>query len=143
MAYPNLVADFNDSEGSLYPAELYAGEADVITQPWQAGAAISQFQVCMLNSSGEMIPWDGTATVGDGAATVVPTASAIAALAVASGDTGPFFVAGAFNGDLVTGLLIWPGSTHADTLVKRKRAFVGTNIIIGAPKGAQTRMAIP
>lgn len=143
MAFPDYSPGFTNSEGSTYPTELFAGEKDLVTQNLTAGAAVAQFQPVMMNSSGDVIPWDGTNFPGDGALTVLPVPMGIAAMAIASGDVGPVFVSGAFNGNLTTSPIDWPSGSSANTLLKRQRAFTGSGIIINDLKGAQTRMAIP
>lgn len=144
--WPLNVASFNDSEGSSYPAELFAGESDIVTQPMVASAAIAIFQPVMLDSSnaGKIKPWDGTNLPGDGALTVLPVPIGIACHAIASGDTGAVFTGGFFNGDTVTSPIDWSAtSTGANTFLKRQHAFIGSGIRIGRPKGSNERMTFP
>lgn len=137
-SFPNVLAEGVTDEGTFLPFELWAGEAKIITQPFVAAEDIDQFQVVVLNSSGEVAVWNGTDFPGGAEATMVPVPFGIASTAIASGDSGGVYVGGFFNHKA----LVWPGG--AATLVNRKRAFAGNgSIFIGEPAGAATAMTLP
>lgn len=59
MAYPNLLATGVTAEGTFDPAELYAGEADIVTDTGVCGtAAIAQFQPVARDEDGLIVPWN-------------------------------------------------------------------------------------
>lgn len=67
--YPSLLADFTD-EGTFDPFELFAGEADIISDNGVVGAvAIEQFRVIARDASGLIVKWDETAGVASKAGT--------------------------------------------------------------------------
>lgn len=61
-SYPSLLAAGVTYLDRFDQFDLYAGESDIVTSQFQAAdaQAISQFQVCALDASGRLIPWDGS-----------------------------------------------------------------------------------
>lgn len=105
--------------GPLNYELLFAGD----TPPPSSGravaaTAIAKYEVCTILANGQ-ISNDFTG-VTDGAKCV------IAAQPGGIGANIPYFDGGCFN----DALLVWPAGTSFDTLVERKRFFMGTNIKI-------------
>lgn len=104
--------------GPNNPVQLFAGEADVITDAAPALADIAQFEICALTTTGVTPFLVGTHTVDQ----VV-----IAAVAAASGKQCPYYSGGYFN----HAVLIWPAGATLDTYVERKAWLVNRTIKIG------------
>lgn len=59
MSYPNLLAGGVTTEGTFSPTELYAGEADIVTDRGVCGtSAITQFQPVARDEDGLIVPWN-------------------------------------------------------------------------------------
>lgn len=70
MPYPNLLATGVTLEGTFDPTELYAGDADVISDSGAVGAsAIAQFQPVSRAEDGLIMPWDPLAGAANKAGT--------------------------------------------------------------------------
>ncbi|QMV34306.1 head decoration protein D [Salmonella phage vB_SentM_sal2] len=124
---PNYLAG-NGDLGSWEPTQIFAGEADIVTEGSVAGADIAIYQVIAKNAAGAMVPYDPTATAdASPEATPAPQSVAIgiAAQPAKSGQNVPYYIGGVFN----HAALGWPATV--DTLVKRQAVFDRTNIHIG------------
>lgn len=106
--------------GSYTPNELFAGDADLVTNVYTVAASVTLAanSVVALNTSNELVEWvpgaaDSTATpVGITAEAIDTTAGAA---------EHPIYVGGYFNTDAIN----WPGTATAAQI---ESAFVGTNI---------------
>lgn len=116
---PNYLAG-NGDLGSWEPTQIFAGEADIVTEGGAAGADIAIYQVIAKNAAGAMVPYDPTSADSPEA-----TAIGIAAQPAKSGQNVPYYIGGVFN----HAALGWPATV--DTLVKRQAVFDRTNIHIG------------
>lgn len=59
MAYPNLLASGVTLEGTFDPAELFAGEADIVADRGTCGASsITQFQIVARGEDGTIVPYN-------------------------------------------------------------------------------------
>lgn len=123
---PNYLAG-NGDLGSWEPTQIFAGEADIVTDGGAAGATIQIYQVIAKNAAGAFVPHDPTATTGtspDEVPAPESVAIGIAAQPAASGKNVPYYCGGVFN----AAALGW--HTSLDTLAKRQAAFDRTNIHI-------------
>lgn len=111
----------NGDLGSWEPTQIFAGEADIVTDGGPAAADIVIYQVIAKNAAGAMVPHN------PGAAEGAPEALAIgiAAQPAKSGQNVPYYIGGVFN----HAALVWDSTL--DTLVKRQAVFDRTNIHIG------------
>lgn len=116
---PNYLAG-NGDLGSWEPTQIFAGEADIVTEGGPAGADIAIYQVIAKNAAGAMVPYNPTTPDAPEA-----TAIGIAAQPAKSGQNVPYYIGGVFN----HAALGWPSTV--DTLVKRQAVFDRTNIHIG------------
>lgn len=118
---PNLLAGSEDI-GSWAPTQIFSGEADIVTDGLVVAAAVKQYEVISVPTSGDnlgkMVPWDPAATDGS------QLAVGIALFAGAVGQSVPYYVGGVFNPDA----LVWPAAVT--TLAAKKAAFMRTNIQI-------------
>lgn len=124
---PNYLAG-NGDLGSWGPTQIFAGEADIVTEGGAAGADIEIYQVIAKNAAGAMVPHDPTATTGtspDEVPAPQSVAIGIAAQPAKSGQNVPYYIGGVFN----HAALGWHASL--DTLAKRQAVFDRTNIHIG------------
>lgn len=124
MGSPQKLAG-NGNNGTYTPFNLYAGEKEVVHDRAKvaAGVAVQQFQVLAKNANGELIIYDPTASAP------ANKALCVALNAKASGETNRSLsvaVSAFYNHEA----LIWPATI--DTLAKRKLAFEGTEIRVGA-----------
>lgn len=132
IGYPNLLAGGAVAEGVFSPFQLMAGESDIVTGQGTAGAvALEQFRIIARAGDGTLIPWDGVTFSGQG------RAIGAAAQPIPAQSQGPYYMGGVFN-HLI---LIWP--VTCDTLVKRKQAFDGTDMFVGAVLGVGTPITYP
>lgn len=137
-AYPNdLASGFND-EGRTRPFEMFAGEAEVITNHHLAAADYPIFTIVTLGASDTVTVWNGTDFPSNGSATVVPVPMGILAQAATSGDVVPVYEAGFFNYEILK-----KTGNASVTLADAKRAFQGTEIHVGEIKGSNDRMVLP
>lgn len=98
---------------------LFAGDTPAPTTGRAVAATdVQKYQVCTILANGQ-ISTDFT-SVTDGAKCVIAAQPAL------TGQNVPYFDGGCFN----DALLVWPAGTSFDTLVERKRFFMGTNIKI-------------
>lgn len=104
--------------GPLNYEQLFAGDDPVLTGNAVAAVDIDKYEVCVILANGT-ISNDFTG-VTDGAKCVIAAQPAL------TGQSVPYFRGGCFN-DAVLG---WPAGTSFDTLVERKRFFMGTPINI-------------
>lgn len=111
--------------GSVDPDQLFAGEADIVTDygTMLTGQNLAQYTVLAKNAAGKLVPWAPAAVDG------TQIAHSILALSVnttspAGDQSVPIFIGGVFN----EARLVWPAA--ADTLEERKAAFDRTNISI-------------
>lgn len=59
MTYPNLLASGVTAEGTFDPAELFAGESDIVTASGVCGSSsITQFQVVARAEDGTIVPFN-------------------------------------------------------------------------------------
>jgi hypothetical protein len=114
MAVNDLAGSDLASVGA--PLQLWAGEAQIVTDSALALAAITKFQLCALTAAG-VTPF----VVG----THVADQAVVSAQPAASGAQCPYYDAGKFNHEAIT----WP--VTLDTLAKRKFAMAGTDIRVG------------
>lgn len=98
------------------PAQLFAGEAPIITDSAPALAAIRKWELCALTATGVTPYVSGTHT---------PAVAVISAVAVAIGKQCPYYDAGKFNFEAV----IFPAAL--DTLPKIKAALHGSMLHFG------------
>jgi hypothetical protein len=130
--YPSMLASGVTDEGDFTPFELFAGEADIVTDRGTADvAAIQQFQVISRTATGTLQAWDGVTYSGQG------KAIGIAAQPIPAGMTGPYFRGGCFN----HAALIWPAAIT--TVPQRKAAFDDSTIQIGVILGVATPVTYP
>lgn len=118
---PNLLAG-NEDLGSWAPTQIFSGEADIVTDGLTVGAAVKQYEVIAMPTSGanlgKMVPWNPAGT--DGSQSPI----GISLFAGAVGQSVPYYCGGVFNPDA----LVWPASVT--TIAAKKAAFVRTNIQI-------------
>lgn len=105
--------------GPLNYDQLFAGEAPIITGNAVAATVIQKHEVVTVLANGQLS--NDFTGVSDGAKCV------IAAQAAQIGQSVPYFAGGSFN----DAKLVWPAGASFDTLVERKRFFMGTPIHIG------------
>lgn len=95
--------------GSTAPVQLFAGESKITTTDYVTTIAVTKYQVCSVNASGQVVAFD----------------AALGNIVIASQD-GPandaiaFFDGGHFNHEALT----WPGTL---TTYAQRRAVVGPN----------------
>ena len=106
--------------GTYSPVHLFAGSADIVTDNFQVGANLAQYQVFAVNAAGKAVPHDPTAADG--------TEKAVGITLYAVTQSAGGNVAGYIGGDFNHEVLVWHASL--DTLAKRKAAFLRTNIAI-------------
>lgn len=114
----------NADLGTYVPFNLFAGEAKIITESFDVGADLDEFQVFALNAAGAAVPHDPVTDPDAPEATAVGI-TCFAVLAASqpkvSGYTGGFF-----NHEA----LVWHASLT--TLIQRRSAFLpGSAIKIG------------
>ena len=116
---PNYLAG-NGDLGSWEPTQLFAGEADIVTDGGEVAVAFSRYQVIAKNADGKLVPFDPTTPD-------VPAATAIGIANEAGvvGSYAPYYIGGVFNHEA----LVWPAAV--DTLLERQAVFDRTNIHIG------------
>lgn len=102
--------------GDYAPFQLFAGEADVVTDKGSVAEAVLQYQVISLDANGAIVPYT---------AATDQVAVGIACNPAAAGTNVAYYVGGFFN-HLA---LEWPESVA--TLEQRKAVFVRTPIRIG------------
>jgi hypothetical protein len=117
-SYPDLLAHGVEDAGRFDPFDLYAGSGPWNTTQIQVsdGLAVEQFQVLMINTSGQLAEY----TMGS-------AASAIAAQPMEASTPGkfmPVFISGGFNHEA----LVWPAGM--DTLAARQAAFARSPIYV-------------
>lgn len=106
--------------GDLYPEQLFAGEAPIVTDAAPSlVAALAKYEVAALTATGVTTYVEGTHT----AAQLVIVAQPITAI----GQQVPFYVAGYFNNEL----LVWPAGLDVLGLAARKAFVKGTPVYIG------------
>ena len=115
--YPKLAGDASDAHAAS--PQLFAGEAQVITDSAVALAAIAQWEVCVLSASG-ITPY---VVATHGAA--IPDKLVVSQIAVASGKQCPYYSAGKFN----HAVLKWPATIT--TYAARRELVQGTMIQVG------------
>lgn len=120
---PNYLAG-NGGPYTWEPTQIFAGEADIVTEGGICAADITIYQVIAKNAAGAMVPHDPTALDGSDPAPQ-SVAIGIAAQPAKNGQNVPYYIGGVFNGAALT----WHSSL--DTLVKRQAVFDRTNIHIG------------
>lgn len=96
--------------GSFTPVQLFAGESKITTTDYVTAIAVTKYQVCSVNSSGQVVAFD--AALGN-----IVIASQDAPIV---GDSIAFFDGGTFNHEALT----WPGTL---TTYAQRRAVVGPN----------------
>lgn len=116
---PNYLAG-NGDLGSWEPTQLFAGEADIVTDGGMVAVAFARYQVIAKNAAGNLVPFDPTTPD-----TPEATAIGIANEAGVVGTYAPYYIGGVFNHEA----LVWPAAV--DTLLKRQAVFDRTNIHIG------------
>jgi hypothetical protein len=116
---PNYLAG-NGDLGSWEPTQLFAGEADIVTDGGVVAVAFAKYQVIAKDATGKLIPFDPTTPD-------VPAATAIGIANEAGvvGSYAPYYIGGVFNHEA----LVWPAAV--DTLLERQAVFDRTNIHIG------------
>ncbi|AEY69573.1 decorator protein [Burkholderia phage vB_BceS_AH2] len=125
---PNDLAG-NGTLGSYTPFQLWAGEKEIVTDhdPVAPNTTIAKYQVLAKNAAGQLVPHDPTAS--DETAKAVGVATQPIKTGAAAASIG-YYVSAFLNHEA----LVWHASL--DTLAKRKAAFVGTEIRVGALRGA-------
>lgn len=116
---PNYLAG-NGDLGSWEPTQLFAGEADIVTDGGEVAVAFARYQVIAKNAAGKLVPYDPTTPANPEA-----TAIGIANEAGVVGTYAPYYIGGVFNHEA----LVWPAAVN--TLLKRQAVFERTNIHIG------------
>lgn len=116
---PNYLAG-NGDLGSWDPTQIFAGEADIVTDGGEVAVAFDRYQVIAKNAAGKLVPFDPTTPD-----TPEATAIGIANEAGVVGTYAPYYIGGVFNHEA----LKWPAAV--DTLLKRQAVFDRTNIHIG------------
>lgn len=105
------------------PDNLFAGEADLITESYPVSTTIEQYEVVgVITATGAIAPHDPTASDGSEVALGVATQGGTVGFAA---DTIAVYTSGFFN----SATLVWHASLT--TLAQRRSAFQGTNIHIG------------
>lgn len=105
--------------GPYNPVQLFAGEADVITDNAIAGVDFAQYEVAAISNAGDLIKFDPESVDPN-----AKIARVIIAVPVTAGQSAPYYIAGVFNVDA----LIWPATLTEYT--DRQEAFLGSNIHI-------------
>lgn len=119
--YPVLAG--YQSEGVVAGLEgIFIGDAPIVTDSAPALAAIQQWQLCVLLATGITPYVPATHT------TAAPDKLVVAQVAAGIGKQCPYYVAGAFNHNL----MVWPASLN--TYALRKEAVLGSMIVIGHAK---------
>lgn len=119
------LASGQTSLGSWTPEELFAGDADVVTDfapiTTDGSTSFAKFEVIALDSSGNIAKYNpaGSAPVN------VPRGILAQPIAISQTTKAPYFSAGYFNHAALT----WPGTLT--TLAARKAVFLGTPVFIG------------
>lgn len=137
-AFPDLLAAGITNEGSSYPNNLYAGDADVVSDQVVLDADYPQFTILVKNTDGTAGAWNGTSFPGNASATVEKVPFAILAQPGLSGDSAPIYTGGYFNYALLK-----KAAAAAVTLADAKRGFVGTMISVDNIRGSNGRIALP
>lgn len=117
MPYPYLAGDRDDSFTA--PVQLFAGDAEVITDSAPALANIAQYQVCVLLDTGVTPYVPATHT------TQAPDKLVVAQVAVSTGQQCPYYSGGKFNHEV----LVWPAAVN--TFALRKSLVQGSMLQVG------------
>lgn len=117
MTYPTLAGDRDAT--SAAPAQLFVGDAPIVTDSAPALADIDQWEVCVLSATGV------TPYVVATHAALVPNKIVVAQVAVTSGQQCPYYSAAKLNHEL----LVWPATV--DTYAERKELVQGSMIQVG------------
>lgn len=104
--------------GTWTPTQLFAGEADIVTDSGIAAADIAMYQVIAKNAAGKFVPHAPSATDG------TQTAIGIALQPTKNGNGVQYYTGGCFN----HAALGWDSTL--DTFEKRQAVFDRTNIQI-------------
>lgn len=120
FTYPTLTGDRSQDTAAV--VALFAGQAPVVTDSAPALAAIAQYEVCVLLTTGVTPYVPATHT------TAAPDKLVVAQVAVASGAQAPYWTHGKFNHNA----LIWPAALS--TYALRKEAVAGGGIQVGHAK---------
>jgi hypothetical protein len=118
----------NADLGTHVPFNLFAGEAKIITESFDVGADLDEFQVFGLNAAGLAVPHNPV--VADPEDPVLPESVAVGitcfAVLAASQPKVSGYTGGFFNHEA----LVWHASLT--TLIQRRSAFLpGSSIKIG------------
>lgn len=120
MSYPRLAGD-RDASVANVPG-LFTGDTPIVTDSAPALAAIAQWEVCVLTTTG-VTPY----VVADHAA-LVPDKLVVAQVGVAIGKQCPYYLRGHLNHTK----LIWPAGVN--TYALRKALVAGSGIDVGHAK---------
>lgn len=121
------LAQGNTLEGQFTPTQLFTAEDEVksAAAPYKINQNIAVLTILAKDATGDLVPWDPTATVDvtggatdqtEPAPTAYPVGVAAADMDTRAGgynaDTyGPYYCGGCFNPDL----LVWPASLASAT----------------------------
>jgi hypothetical protein len=116
------------SMGSLNPIEVYAGDIDIESRGeiYEGGQTIAQYTVMARNAAGNLVPWVKGAS--DTTAVIVGIAAQPLVTAAATPASGPTFIGGFFNFNI----LVKPVGT---TLLDMKKALDGRILQVGVLTG--------
>lgn len=117
MTYPTLAGDRDQSAAA--PAQLFAGDSEIITDSAPALADIAQWEVCVLTDTG-VTPYVVATHTGDALRKLV-----VSQVAVVTGQQCPYYSAAKLN----HAVLVWPATIN--TLALRKSLVQGTMIQLG------------
>lgn len=121
---PNGELAANGSFGSVNPIQLFAGEIEVVSDNglFEGGQTIKQYTVLARNAAGNLIPWVKGAT--DTTGVIVGIAAQPITTAANTPASGPYFIGGFFNFDV----LVVPAGT---VLLDMKKLLDGKILQVG------------
>lgn len=124
MEYPVLAS--SSTLDIAAPVDLWAGSAPITTDRAVASAAIRQYELVVLSGDGTTIaPFDVSTPPSDGG-----KLAGIAAVAIPSGQSGPYYTGGYFNWEKLLANMGTSGETW--NLGLAKILFAGTDIKVGS-----------
>lgn len=121
MEYPVLAS--SSTLDIPAPVDLWAGSAPITTDRAVASGTIRQYEIVVLMEDGTITPFDGSAPPPSGA-----KIAGISAVAIPSGQSGPYYTGGYFNWEKI---VVNMGANPPITLPMMKTLFALTDIKVG------------